>query len=1025
MTYFGPYPQATIDFTKFAGTPLYLIAGKTGAGKTTIFDALCFALFGRTTNDGRDARSLRSDFAPATAETKVVLDFEHAGVTYRIERQPGQTVMGRGHKLVERGAKATLTYPLGATTPQAITKIKPVDQFIEDLLHLDVTQFRQIVLLPQGKFRDFLMANSKEKETILRSLFATERYQAWGDELARQQKALGADLQTKADQLTALRQQVTTLDATQPVDRWLTDAQTQVQAGQAAQKEISREIATAAAAASAATTADTAAHRLASDQAELADHEATAADLASQAPAMATLSQEVATLKWVHPYQPDYHDWEQATHEQAQLTAQLATNQQAQTSQAAAVASAAATVASLTAQQATMDQQRDLGRTLATQLPRFQRVAELSRNLRAAQETVQTAETAVTKVQTKLAQAQAQLTSLNQAAAVAPDLSQTAVALAKQASQLKQWQTELAQLTDRQATIEHLRQQDAQLARAHQTAQARAEQAAVTYQAQDQAYLRATIARLYDQLEPGSPCPVCGAVEHPRQHRPVGADPTVTATTVKEARQARDQAQAAANRLASDQAAHHDHLVNLQEQLAQDQTQLAQALPGPASTDLGQLKGRLAQVRERLQQAQDRLAQDRQGAKERAAALEASRAAIEAGQQALSQAKGQQQAALLTQQTIQSELKVTQAQLPTSTADLATIKERIQAIHQTVGVYQKQVTAAQQTLQAARERTVALDERAAAWQAQQAQAMKRAAQKKQQLQAALAARGAEWDFWAQTWPRLARLPKLEAQLADYRQAVKVNQANLDRLRQRIAGRPAPDLQATQARRETTAAALAKLQNQAGRAAENLAQLTKTTTAVAQLYHDQQVQLQDYDRLSQLAMTMNGKGATKLGLERYVQRAYFQKVLDQANPRLSQLTAGRYQFVLDHQLNPGRGTRSGLEVNIYDDHVGKERSAHTLSGGEGFMASLALALALGEVVQQEQGGVHIDTLFVDEGFGSLDTAALDAALTALQSIRGYRMIGIISHVKELEERIPNQLLVHTIAGRSRISYRTDI
>ena len=128
--------------------------------------------------------------------------------------------------------------------------------------------------------------------------------------------------------------------------------------------------------------------------------------------------------------------------------------------------------------------------------------------------------------------------------------------------------------------------------------------------------------------------------------------------------------------------------------------------------------------------------------------------------------------------------------------------------------------------------------------------------------------------------------------------------------------------------------------------------------------------------------------------------------------------------MDQELK-ARSNQNGLEVDVYDDNAGKVRSVHTLSGGESFMASLALALALGEVVQQRQGGVQIDALFVDEGFGSLDQDALDEALNALQSIEGQRMVGIISHVTELEERIPDQLKITAMDGRSRVSYQHEL
>lgn len=175
----------------------------------------------------------------------------------------------------------------------------------------------------------------------------------------------------------------------------------------------------------------------------------------------------------------------------------------------------------------------------------------------------------------------------------------------------------------------------------------------------------------------------------------------------------------------------------------------------------------------------------------------------------------------------------------------------------------------------------------------------------------------------------------------------------------------------------------------------------------------------------LTDVVTGNTENHLSLERYVLQAYFQEVLTAANVQLDRLTNGRYQFELSNDRHGAGAKWSGLEVNVYDDNAGKTRSARTLSGGESFMASLALALALCQIIQEQSGGISIDALFVDEGFGSLDQTALADALRALQELEGHRMIGIISHVTELEEQIPDQLRVTSVNGRSKISYQHDV
>jgi len=199
-------------------------------------------------------------------------------------------------------------------------------------------------------------------------------------------------------------------------------------------------------------------------------------------------------------------------------------------------------------------------------------------------------------------------------------------------------------------------------------------------------------------------------------------------------------------------------------------------------------------------------------------------------------------------------------------------------------------------------------------------------------------------------------------------------------------------------------------------------VTQLTTKLA----TQKTALQRTQELAELAGVLNGDGPnSRIGLERYVLQTYLRQILQVGNHRLQQLTNGRYQFVIDDSPAASK-KRSGLEIDVYDDHVGEQRSVHTLSGGESFIAALALALALGEVIQRTTGSVEIDALFIDEGFGSLDDDALMTALESLESVEGkHRMIGIISHVSELRSQVPNQLQVESNGnGESRVHYQTE-
>lgn len=243
LNYFGPYEHATIDFSQFSEVPVFLISGKTGSGKTTLFDAMSFALFGKTSNDDREAKLLRSDFAPDDQESSVKFWFEHQGVQYQLERRPKQRIRRSSGKWVELGGKVSLIYPLDAAEPIEKTKDGDVKAVIVALLNLNADQFRQIVLLPQGKFRQFLESSSKDKEAILRSLFGTQLYERWVDDLQNQYKQLKAASDQQTTQLTTLMQQIEEIEAEQPQE-WLSDAQELFQKDQSALAKTQEQLAT-------------------------------------------------------------------------------------------------------------------------------------------------------------------------------------------------------------------------------------------------------------------------------------------------------------------------------------------------------------------------------------------------------------------------------------------------------------------------------------------------------------------------------------------------------------------------------------------------------------------------------------------------------------------------------------------------------------------------------------------------------------------------------------------------------------
>ena len=283
----------------------------------------------------------------------------------------------------------------------------------------------------------------------------------------------------------------------------------------------------------------------------------------------------------------------------------------------------------------------------------------------------------------------------------------------------------------------------------------------------------------------------------------------------------------------------------------------------------------------------------------------------------------------------------------------------------------------------------------------------------------------KWDFWQEASEQVATLSSLREQVTTFENQVQDNQSQQERLTKAINNHPMPDIASTQTKLNAEREQLRQCQQEIGQLTAQYKQLEETDQKIIKAVEKTGKLDQEINELQTLTDVVTGNTENHVSLERYVLQAYFQDVLVAANVQLDRLTNGRYQFELATESHGAGAKWSGLEVNVYDDNAGRTRSARTLSGGESFMASLALALALCQIVQEQSGGIKIDALFIDEGFGSLDQQALEDALHSLQELEGHRMIGIISHITELEEQIPDQLIVRSRNGRSYVAYQHEI
>lgn len=1021
---FGPYVDETVDFTRFEQAPLFLITGKTGSGKTTIFDAMCYALFNETSGKKRQAFQMRSDFASAKAETSVEFTFEHQGKVYYIKRQPKQILAGRGGKPVEKKAKVELIYPGPDEERLAIQKIPEARRFIDELLHLTAEQFTKVILLPQGEFRNFLAADSKEKEEVLRNLFGSELFERWTEQLKAKFKEQNASYQQKEQQLTLSMQQADFTSETQIPELWLEQIKSwleqvkaelseQDKAWQQAKKETERL------------------QHVLSKQEELqkdfdllAKLQAKQADLLAEAPKREALRQQIVALKWALEHRTNFELLEnnKATLVKTETDIQKTAQKQAKLKKEQL--SSAAQLAEHEAKRKEIANYQYQHKQLENNLPLYKVVSELL----ATQEEVEASQNAlaaeIQKTTTVLEKKQAKIAAIEAKQHALTESIQAKETLKAKLERVKYQQAELAELLEKQADLDKRQANIANLqnklaAETTISQEARAKARTLANQLADH-YIAAAVKK----LQAGKPCPVCGSLDHPapaKVSEVAGIDEEQVEQAKQQARKLEDKVTALQARIDESNA----ETIERQSEFEMKIQAFFEKYPALEQSKLTHLEVELAQTKHELTQ-EIRVLTDKE---KEAASLQEQKTTLEQkvaqAHTKLTELNEQAQTAQLEKQTLVTQLAEKQAQLPAEYQTEQQAKAQLRIWQQKIAEFETHLADLNAHIKQTEQSLVAAEAKLtdAKQQAQELQQV--IAQRQADLEVACAAKEVTLVRLKELLSQSDQLEQLEETLADQQKEIDSINGQVEILSKQVAGQKQPDLEQTNEELSQAKQSEAKLQQTVAELEHKYSSNTKCYQQVKKLFEQQQAEFTQLGQLKELVDVVTGKGEQKLGFERYILQTYLKEVLITANARLAHLTNGRYELCLNEDT--GRGASStGLELDIYDDNAGKRRSVHTLSGGESFLAALALALALGEVIQKKSGGIEIEALFVDEGFGSLDQEALRVALETLQTIEGKnRMVGIISHVTELQAQLPYQLQVVTKGERSTLRYVTTI
>ena len=969
---FGPYADPTgIDFDALSDEGLFLIHGSTGAGKTFLLDALSFALYGEVSGD-RNVRSLKSDHAAPAAVPRVQLEFSCGGARYRVERCPAYTApKARGQGFTEKGAQAALWRLNGSEAEPIASRTTEVSREVEQLVGLNGSQFRQVILLPQGRFAEVLRARAEDREALLKTLFDTVRFEqasVWLDEQAKaarlaltEQNRSLEQLQRQAEQTWSAFAPETEPEHPQPLS--LPELQERIAAVVAAAAQRLQQSSTAL---EAAQQAKAAVDRQAERWDRRASAVATLADLEAKQPLVDDYRQRLqraqqaetlrASLEAEHAARQELQQWQERLSNQLRSTIRARDAAQALPQELVlldlltppgleALGNARSALAARRAEVTALSRQAQEAAQVETAAEQATRLAaaataKLSRD-RAALETRQQQLQAATNSWRQACSARDQLDGLQRAAQAAADRADASEALL--AAQTRQREAITAQNTA-----------DAQL---------NAAQAALLELRQRQ--IAGMAARLAGGLEDGAPCPVCGSAHHPAPARP--SDDAVADAALTAAEAKLSSAGAAARRTAAALATVASELKALAEKA------------GTASDDPAAARQAARKARDTLQSASGLAAE------------------VERLQLAIQGQDGELQA-------LQNSLQATATEQAVHSSAAADAVGRARALRAEIALELGEGVEPRAVLEGFTALEAALKELA--------QGAESSASASTRLEQASARLGLELNGTEFADPLAVRAALKEER---WRLELAERIANVER--QLIEARAvlgAADLADLPPERPDTAAAEAALtaadaartaaleRHSEARTARN--EIDRLAAEHRQMEAAVQTAQQRAGLLSAVADRCLGRSAPYISLQRWVLSTYLAEICRYANQRLELMTSGRYQLRLSDEGGRG-GRNAGLGLRVLDAYTGEEREVSSLSGGETFQASLALALGVADTVQAHSGGVHLDALFIDEGFGSLDPDSLQLAMDELDRLRdGGRMIGVISHVGALKERI---------------------
>lgn len=1051
---FGPYSgKVEIPFSRLGGSGLFLITGDTGAGKTTLFDAIAFALFGEASGSVRTVDSLRSDFASPDTKTFVELEFLHKGLNYRIKRNPKYDRPKKsGTGFTSEIADAVMTLTGG----EVITGFGRVSEKVVDLLGIDFKQFKQIAMIAQGEFLKLLLADSKERAEIFRKVFNTGIFQMIQETLKRQERELcgkheerrrsilqhlsgivlkdtepvAADSSFENIDKTAILRELVqnpNIHAIPQIMELL--AELIAEDGVLLDRE-KRKSAEAGDFISTLTAELTKAEFVNKAFSDLAVSREMQVELLAKADEMKKGEEKAkAAEQAFNVVRPNENTYLREKKEHDELTKSIETLKETITINTPILEG----LHSALALEREKDPERekltvDMGK-LASDMPKYERIETLIRETEKQEIDMISLDDVMKTLKAKREKTFAIRENLGEELEDHSDVEARLAECKNKLENLISSESGLKRISEEIVQIQIMRVDCEKLKTVYLSSEMVYQSANDTYMNGEKAFFSEQAGILAAVLEAGIPCPVCGSKEHP--NKAVATIEAPSEATIQNMKAYVEDSQRAMQRASEAAKSKQTQIEMTEAHVRQAAVQALSSKVGADAQNLGSAKetlaplGNISFIEATIRTELGDIALEMQNKNAERVGLELKAARRKACQEELRKEetllketeeniknKGDLKNALAMEYraktTETSTLKaglsypskeVAEVALGTMTSQLSALKSALQFAEKAYNEAKEILGGNKTLLKGNEQRMTEVGQTLGKAFSAYTQILKDCGFADEATYKALLLSDED-------------LKTLKKTLLGYQEALRTANLDIARLSAETKDQEPKDTAKLYEQRRVLQLEKGSLEGKLQALVSRIQANTRIAGAVVAAEGGRKKLEEEYLMVSGLSKTANGdlSGKQKLAFEQFVQASYFNQIIHSANKRLSEMSSGRFALLRKEDASDLRA-QSGLELDVLDNYTGKIRSVKSLSGGESFKASLALALGLSDIIQNYAGGIEIDTMFIDEGFGALDSQSLEQAIVTLNNLTtGNRLIGIISHVGELKERIDKKIII---------------